>query len=332
MKKIKDTEYLHVSARIRCMEKDLLTAEEIGRMAEARTDEEAVKLLTDKGWAEFDPRDMNELEESIAAERRKTVSFLSEHCPQPELLEVFRLKYDYHNIKTLLKADARGVDANRLLSAAALIDPRVLAQKIREDDLSDLDEGMAAAITEARDLLARTGDPQLCDILLDRAQMLQMQQAAAKTGSEFLMGYVQAQIDAGNLKAAVRMARMGKGLDVFERVICPGGKVPREAYFEAVTPERIEQMFREAGFGEAAVAAREALSGEGSFAALDMACDNALILYTRSARMVPFGEATLIAYLLAREAEFNSVRAVMVGRVSGLAPEKIMERLRISYV
>ena len=44
-KKIKDTEYLAISTRIRAMENGLLTREKMEQVLDARTDDEAVKIL-----------------------------------------------------------------------------------------------------------------------------------------------------------------------------------------------------------------------------------------------------------------------------------------------
>ena len=54
-KKIKDTNYLAISARIRAMETGLLTRERMEQVLDARTDEEAVKILQECGYPELDP-------------------------------------------------------------------------------------------------------------------------------------------------------------------------------------------------------------------------------------------------------------------------------------
>ena len=48
---MKDTDYLTISARVRAMENSLLTKERRERMVDARSDEEAVKVLTECGYA-----------------------------------------------------------------------------------------------------------------------------------------------------------------------------------------------------------------------------------------------------------------------------------------
>ena len=49
-KKIRDTDYLAVSARIRAMETGLLTDAQMEQILTAQTDEEAVKLLRENGY------------------------------------------------------------------------------------------------------------------------------------------------------------------------------------------------------------------------------------------------------------------------------------------
>ena len=51
MSKIRDTDYLTISARVRAMENRLVTRERMERMVEARSDDEAVKVLTECGYA-----------------------------------------------------------------------------------------------------------------------------------------------------------------------------------------------------------------------------------------------------------------------------------------
>ena len=51
-KKLKDTDYLSISTRVRAMENRLLTRERMERMIDARTDEEAAKVLSECGYGD----------------------------------------------------------------------------------------------------------------------------------------------------------------------------------------------------------------------------------------------------------------------------------------
>ena len=45
-----------------------------------------------------------------------------------------------------------------------------------------------------------------------------------------------------------------------------------------------------------------------------------------------FGEAPVVAYLCAREAEATTIRTILAGRKAGLSGDAIRERMRESYV
>ena len=54
MKKTKDTDYLHISTRIRCVEGQLMNSTQLYRLAESKDAQEVEKLLEEKGWPAFD--------------------------------------------------------------------------------------------------------------------------------------------------------------------------------------------------------------------------------------------------------------------------------------
>ncbi|MEG1849315.1 MAG: V-type ATPase subunit, partial [Oscillospiraceae bacterium] len=174
-------------------------------------------------------------------------------------------------------------------------------------------------------------DPQLSDLVLDRAMFAQMVSISQASESEYLQGYVRLMIDCANLRVVVRAARAGKGFDYLRRAVLAGGTVAPDRLTGEATADSVQSAFTGKYLAAASSAAAQALT-DGGLAALDLACDNALIQYIRAARLIAFGEAHIISYLTAREAELVSVRTVMAGRAAGLREDQIMERLRVSYV
>ena len=331
MPKSPDTDYVYLSTLLKALEKNMLSKEDLTRLTTARTDEDAVKLLTEKGWNAFDTNDSAELEQEISHQRKTLFDLIYRYVPQAGIVDLFRLKYDYHNLKVLIKSTAQGLDGKRLLSDAGTITPTALVSMHNDKDYNRMHPIMATAAQEAADLLARTSDPQLCDLLLDGALAAQMLALAEAAESEFLLGYVRLWIDLGNLRVLTRAALSKKGFDYLQRAIFPGGKVACGQVRE-VTPELLRSLFGFGALAAAAEAAVEALSGGLALSGLDMACDNTLIEYIRTSRLIPFGEATVISHLLAFESQLVAVRIVMSGRASGLGEERIAERLRMSYV
>ncbi|MBP3486744.1 MAG: V-type ATPase subunit, partial [Oscillospiraceae bacterium] len=114
-KHIKDTDYLAISARIRAMEPQLVTKERMERVLEAHTDEEAAKLLQECGYPDLDLSTPETMDASLLAARQEMLSDLSGGVPDEGFLNIFKLKYDYHNLKALLKARLAGVSAAHIL-------------------------------------------------------------------------------------------------------------------------------------------------------------------------------------------------------------------------
>ena len=61
-------------------------------------------------------------------------------------------------------------------------------------------------------------------------------------------------------------------------------------------------------------------------------CDDAQTAYLERARLIPFGEEPVLAYLVARETEYTNLRIVLMGRMAGVPAEVIRSRLRAGYV
>ena len=65
--------------------------------------------------------------------------------------------------------------------------------------------------------------------------------------------------------------------------------------------------------------------------AFERACDNAVNTYLRAAKLVSYGPEAVAAYLAAVEGEITAVRMILTGKLAGIAPETIRERLRDLY-
>ncbi|HCP14882.1 MAG TPA: V-type ATP synthase subunit C [Peptococcaceae bacterium] len=329
---IKDTDYLYASARIKALEKNLLTRDRMERMCEARSMEDAFKVLTECGWPEITSTDMSAVEAALAHRRSETFALIQSVAPDKRIPAVFLMKYDYHNLKTLLKSEVTGEKPEPLLIDAGRVSVKQLLAMVRENNFSDMPPAMAKIVVEGRDLLSRTRDPQLLDFYLDRAQFAEMLETAEAFGSAFLTGYIKLMIDSVNLRAAVRLRRMGKGSETLRFALLPGGNVSIMNLQHDITPDLIDSVFANSPLSAAASAGAAVLRGEGSLAAMDLASDDALLHYLKRAKYVAFGAETLIGYLAAQESELTAVRIIIAGRLAGLSAEMIIERLRDAYV
>ena len=332
-KKIKDTDYLAISARIRAMETGLLTRERMEQVLEARSDDEAVKILQECGYPELDATHPEAMDAALSAAREATLADLGDSAPDPRYIDIFKLKYDYHNAKAVLKAGAMGTDPDRMLMDMGRVPAAELKEAVQTGELENLPSRLADAIQEAKEVLDTTRDPQLSDILLDRWCYRDMDDVAEATGSKFLHGYVKAQIDAANLRFLVRTLRMGKNADFLRGVLFEGGDVAEDAILavSAGGGNGLAELYASTRFRAAAEAGAEALRG-GALTEFEKLCDDAVGDYLAGAQMVPFGEAPVLGYLAARETEYTNLRILLLGRSMGLPADVIRSRLRAGYV
>ena len=331
-KKLKDTDYLFISTYLHSRERDLLTQARMERMIDAPTVEEAAKVLTEIGYNEFNASSQRELGSVLAQEQEKLFQDLYRFVPDKAVVDVFKVKYDYHNLKALIKAHAMGTDASdRLLLDAGRVSAEDMRRAVWEGDYSALPPALRQAAGEAVEVLGTTGDPQLADFLLDRAYYAEMLSAAEATGSSFLVRYVQATIDASNLRGAVRTLRMKKGADMLRRVLVEGGTIRADSIQTAALGGSLEDLYRSTNLRQAAELGAAAVNG-GSLTAFEKACDNAVTAVAAQAKSVPFGVEAVVSFLAAKEIEFTAVRIIMSGRMAGISGDTIRERLREAYV
>lgn len=329
--KYQDTDYLFISTYLRSRERALLTAARMERMIEAPTAADAAKVLFEIGYNEFPATSMAELGRALAAEREKVFADLCRFAPDQSVVDVFKVKYDYHNAKAALKAQAQGLECRGLLVEAGRMEAAKLEQAIAGGSYDALPGAMPAAVKEAAEVLGSTGDPQRSDFVLDRAYYAEMLACARQSGSDFLTRYVQASIDAANLRSAVRALRLGQSSDFLRRVLVEGGSVAAGRVQSAALGGSLAEAFRGGALRAAAELGAEAAAG-GSLTAFEKVCDDAVTAVVAEAKRVPFGVEVVIGYLVAKELEFTAVRIIMAGRLAGLDGNTIRERLRESYV
>lgn len=322
--------YLCLSAMLRAREPKLLSGDRAERMLDAGSFEEAAKLLTDCGYADMSGMNAKEIEAALAQRRADIFRELENLAPDKGFVDVFRMKYDYHNAKAIIKAEAMGVDAKRLLSDSGRVAPDALLSVYNDDRCSELPGRLGGAMEQAKAELARSSNPQTADFVLDRAYFAELLDAAKELDCPFLAGYVRILIDSANLKSAVRTLRMGKNADFMADVLIPGGSVGADRIIAAGDKDGIAALYAHTALEKAAALGAEAAGG-GNMTEFERACDNAVNAYLEGAKLVSYGPEALIAYLAAAECEITAVRMILTGRLSGIASAVIRERLRDMY-
>jgi V/A-type H+-transporting ATPase subunit C len=200
-----------------------------------------------------------------------------------------------------------------------------------DDDWRRVPSTLAHATQEAKTTLARTSNPQLADMGLDKAYFEELLALTGRLSTDFYTNYVKLSIDVANLRSAVRCIRGHMDEGVLKTALIDGGNVSKDRIGKFVYNEGVTAVFRGKDLAQAAELGQQAIEGS-PLAAFERACDNGLTQYLAQAKRTAFGPDVAVAYLACLEGEIIAARMVLLGKRSGITPEGLRERLRDCYV
>ena len=163
-------QFLQLIPRIRVYEKRLLDKSKIERMIYAQTSEDALKVLQETDYAAFmnDIKRPEEYEILLSKELVRLYETMYKASPVKGLIDVMAIKYDYHNIKVLIKGKILKSDFSHMLIPVGMIYTSILKNAILGDSLRGLPKQMEKCIEEINNKFEETKDPQVIDIIADK--------------------------------------------------------------------------------------------------------------------------------------------------------------------
>ena len=321
-----DSLYTYAVARIRSKELSLLNSQAIEQLLAAKSHDECMRLLADRGWGDGEPG--IGAERMLAAEREKTWSLIGELVEDMSVFDVFLYANDYHNLKAAVKLVCTGEEDFGIFISHGTVDYRAILDAVRQKEFGLLPEAMRAPAEEAYTALSQTRDGQLCDIVIDRAALEAIERAGRESDSELIAKYAKLTVAAADIKTAVRCQKTGKSLEFIRRALAPCRSldVYQLARAAADSLEAVSDYLSTTDYAAAVSALEQSPS------AFERWCDNVIIESIRPQQFQAFGIGPLAAYILGRENEIKCVRIILSGKLNDLPEASIRERIREMYV
>jgi V/A-type H+-transporting ATPase subunit C len=318
------------------LETKLLDKAKIERMVEARNADEIIKILYETEYASSisEMKGIEDYETVLSKELSNTYELLSEISPVPELTNLFLLRFDIHNLKTLLKNSYLGEENDELLSSIGTIPLEQLKGMVKDKDFRGLDSILKECVEGIVGEFTVNPDPQLIDVILDKCLYNLMYKAARDNKSSFLMDYISTQIDLINIRSLVRVKVMGYGRDFLKKVILENGKLDH-TFFNDIFDETFEALIEKLAFKDYGKVVEEGISNyikTKSLTKFEKLSDDFVFELAKKGKYVAFGIEPLVGYLMAKENEAKIIRMIMVGKINEIPNELIRERLRDVYV
>jgi len=327
-----DTRYIYAVGRIRALERRLLSRADFARLLDAPDLDGALRNLAEMGYPV--PEEGMAYEAVLTEEQRAALALLEDLTEDPELIELFRRRYDFHNLKVLLKAEYSGQDLDRAIMDLGTVDVEELREAVRAGEPDRLAEPLAEAMRAAGERYAESENPGDLDAAVESVQYAELSGMIAELGNRFLSTWLVWQVDLLNIRSFLRFRWLQEDLKTFPEILLPGGSLEWD-FFRPIREEPLEtlgQAFGRTPYGRAVSDGIGQLQSRHSFAPLERGCDDLMMELLGASSRTSFGIEPLAAYVLLKEFEIRSVRAVLVGKLNGLPREKIKERLPGAYI
>ncbi len=321
--------YEFATGSVRVRECSLLSRADLEQLIAASDEATLVAVLQDKGFGE-QAAPAGTVEELLRQQMQETWTYMRSLLPDPSILNAFLLRNDLHNAKTILKGVFGDRDVSDMMLSPALLQPKDILFAVKEKDFSELPMWLAAALSEAYDVLAQSNDAQRADAVLDKAAMQAMLDAAAVTRIPLLNELVSATVFYADVKMALRAAHAHMSAEYLDVALCPCEGVLLDGWKTALQAGEEDMLALLAGITQ--YSCDEAIAAyRHSPASFEKWVDDYLLSLAKVGQTVTSGAEPLLGYFMGREAEDKVIRIIAVGIRTGQPAADIRERVRELY-
>lgn len=323
--------YGYTVGRIMVQEAQLLAPHHVERLVEADFDE-ALNILDETAMGDYlaEARMATDIDKGLADYLGDVYAFLEDALPGDSfLIDFFLCRYDFHNLKALLKATGDGKGEEGLLPKLGRISVETLRRGLA--DPSSLPSPYREAATQAleRKLTAQDLDTALDGYFLTYRSML-----AEQEKSSFVKQYVRLSIDFSNLKTIIRGYNLGKDPDFMEKALLEGGEMMKGWLLQLYggPPEDLLQELGKNKYASEMLSFLDSADEVVRLTDFDRKADDYLMEMLRNARRISVGVEPVFAFVRARENEAMVVRIILMAKLHNIPPVAIEKMLRKLYV
>jgi V/A-type H+-transporting ATPase subunit C len=329
-----DTRYAYAVARIRGMETGFLSRQQVERFLGEPADG-VLRALGETVYHEVfsEVAGPADVETGLARATAETLATVSSISPEPLLMDLFRMRWDFRNLKSLVKASLlklEDVDAG-LVDGIGTIPLPTLEKAVRERDLTPLPDYMADAVRRAENDYRDRSELVAVDRIMDAAMWRRSLEIARSLDNDFIVRYLKTEIDLENIKLFTRIKDAGRDGAELAGAFAEGGTLDL-SFFADLLGEPMDAFARALEYGRYGRLAPvlHDWSRERAFA-LELAADDLLLATTEVASTTAYGIEPLVRYVLTRGLETKLIRAIVAAKLDGVERPEIEARLRSLY-
>lgn len=319
------TKYVYAGTRAYALTNTLLNENQLERLLGAKSVDEAHQVLQDTFLASYLARhEKSHLSRAIDDSIRDAKHLLNLIAPEPELLDILWVRYDFFNIRTIIKGQRKGLDESELLTmlyGSGTLDHHTLVKAILEDKPDKLGVRFASAVREA----VNTTHSYEVDFVTEAHYFEAIRSIVEAAKDTFVKEYVQMLIDMFNVRSRLRASTLPEGS---KAPFVAGGTITQERLANEETA--LESLYRyggEATWGEAVQSYRKT----GTHALIDKVAQEYQLQFLKKSSMNLFSPAPLFAYFTALKNNAQIIRAIIVAKEASIPEQELRFILRRLY-
>lgn len=342
-----------ISTRIR--ENNLLTSNDLERLNDYNSVEDVLNALSDSSYRDA-IQNLNrpeEYEKILDEELKNSYDLIENTAGDDNILQYFRERYNFHNLKVLVREIAQDDSYANLYNDIGNIDLAYIKRHLSSDNievefLESLEiegyEPFNKSVNEndtyveyGKDALKKfrqTNNPKDIDITLDKAYYEKLLIDAKEIDLEELTKYTKERIDLINIKTLLRIKAQGNEASDLSEALIDGGYIQPERLVE-LAPADINHIVVKLSNENINKYLVRALDDEKSLDQnlldLEKAIDDHQMDYSRLAKSMTYGPEVLMNYIISKETEIKNLRIILVSKLNSLPKEFTLERLRETY-
>ncbi len=314
----------YATAAVKSMETKLLTNEQIMYLADADSFDDVLKLLSDTDYNKNKKITKTNFSGIILEHISDVYKSVTELLGKHSFIDFFLYKYDFHNIKALIKSEISGKHVESILLNMGNVPLDILKEAIRERNYSKISFPEVKATDKAFDLFSKTNNPCYIDLVLDKACFSAMKRTAERINMVYLSDYVTKLIDIMNIRTYYRMTYLKISQDIFEYAFLDGGMIDLRFFINAFENSSGLKVFKETDY--------KILSENIPVNFFEKICDDHIMEQVKRAKYKSLTAEPVAGYVIAKECEASILKYIFSCKLNDIKKEKIKERVRKVYV
>jgi len=322
-----DWRYIWATAQVRVLETGMLTRSTLLNMADAADFAGAVELLgsTEYAMGGRGPG-LAQIEQMLLERRAAVRKLFIDLMLDSELAEILKAREDFANMRLAVRRVVTEKPIGTDYSDVGSVPAEQFEEIFEQEDYERFPDYLQDAVEEAILGYYQNKDIRQIDYGIDKVFSAYKLRTAANLGSVFLLSLFRTQTDLTNIRTMLRL----KMAERDERnLFIPGGfvEIDRLVHGLDVGYEALATVFYPTPYHGVVEGGVSYLMAEQSFLHLEKDCQDYLMGFLKTTRVITAGPQPVIAYLMMKENEIRTVRMVLTCKKNRMDTKFILDRL-----